>query len=67
MMNQMFTERKVSTQQKHGVIVCLSKSSETTIPADYRSIALLNAHYKILALIISNRLHPMIAELLQQS
>ena len=27
-MNQMFIERKVSAQQKHGVIVCLPKSSD---------------------------------------
>jgi len=47
--NQMFTERKVSTQQKHGVIVCLPKSSETTTPGDFRPIALLNTDYKILA------------------
>ena len=67
MMNQMFTERKVSTQKKHGVFVCLSKWSETTTPADFRPITLLNTDYKILARIIANRLHPMMAELLQQS
>jgi len=67
MMNQMFTERKVSTQQKHGLIVCLPKSSETTTPADFRPITLLKADYKILARIIANRLGPMMAEPLQQS
>ena len=35
MINQMFMERKVSAQQKHGVIVCLPKSSDPTTPADY--------------------------------
>ena len=64
MKNQMFTEKKVST---HGEIVCLPKSSETTTPADYRPIILLNTDYKILDRIIVNRLRPMMAELLQPS
>ena len=58
MMNQMFTERKVSTQQKHGLIVCLPKSSETTTHADHRLIILLNTNYNVLARIIVNRLRP---------
>ena len=49
MMNQMFMERKVSEQQKHGVIVCLPKSSNLTTPADFRPIALLNTENKIMA------------------
>jgi hypothetical protein len=53
MMNQIFTERKVSVQQKHGVIVCLPKSSDPTTPADFRSITLLNMGYKIMARIIA--------------
>ena len=65
-MNQMFTDRKVSTQQEHGVIVCLPKSSGTT-PGDFRPIALFNIDYNILARIIANRLRPIMAELLQQS
>ena len=42
MMNQMFMERNLSAQQKHGVIVCLPKSSDPTTPADFRPITLLN-------------------------
>jgi len=64
MMNQMFMERKVSAQQKHGVIVCLPKSSEPTTPADFRPITLLNTDYKIMARIITDRLRPMMEELL---
>ena len=58
MMNQMFTERKVSTYQKQRVIVCLPKSSETTTHADHRLIILLNTNYNVLARIIVNRLRP---------
>ena len=47
MMNIMFMEIKVSAQQKHGVIVCLPKSSDPTTPEDFRPITLLNTDYKI--------------------
>ena len=67
MMNQMFMERKVSAQQKHGVIVCLPRSSDPTTPADFRPITLLNTDYKIMARIIAYRLRPMIEELLHPS
>ena len=67
LMNQMFIERKVSPQQKHGVIVCLPKICEPTTLADFRPITLLNTDYKMMARIIVNRLRPIMAELLQQS
>ena len=67
LMNQMFIERKVSPQQKHGVIVCLPKICEPTTLADFRPITLLNTGYKMMARIIVNRLRPIMAELLQQS
>jgi len=37
LMNQMFMERKMSTKQKHGVIVCLPKAGglSTHQPAEY--------------------------------
>jgi len=49
------------------VIVYLPKSSETTIPGDFRPITLLNTDYTILARIIAKLLRPMMIELLQQS
>ena len=67
MMTQMFLQRNVSTQQKHGVIVCLPKSREPTTPADLRPITLLKTDNKILARIIANRLRPMMVELLHPS
>jgi len=67
LMNKMFIERKVSPQQKHGVIVCLHKICEPITLADFRPITLLNADYKMTAHINVNRLRPIMAELLQQS
>ena len=64
-MNQMFMERKVTTQKKHGVIVYLHKTSEPTTPADFRPVTLLNTDYKILARSIVYRLRLMMTELLQ--
>jgi len=60
-------ERKVSAQQKHGVIVCLPKSSDPTTPVDFRPITLLNTDYKIMARIIAYQLRPMTEELLHPS
>ena len=40
-MNQMFMERKVSAQQKRGVIVCMPKSSEQNHNGG------LSAHYPV--------------------
>jgi len=67
MMNQMFMERKVSAQQKHGVIVWLPKSSDPTTSVDFWPISLLNADYKIMARIIAYRLRSMMEELLHPS
>ena len=67
LMKQMFIERKVSPQQKHGLIVCLPKICEPTTLADFRPIALLNTDYKMMAHIIAKLLRPIMAELLQQS
>jgi len=66
MMNQMFIERKVSPQQKHGVIVCLPKICEPTTLADFRPITVLNTDYRMMARITVNRVRTTMAELLQQ-
>ena len=67
MMNQMFMDRKVSAQQKHGEIVCLLKSRDPITPADFRPITLLNTDYKIMDRTIAYRLCHMMEELLHPS
>ena len=64
MINEMFTKRNVSAQQKHGVIVCLPKSCDPTTLEVFRPITLLNTNYKIMARIIAYRLRPMMKKLL---
>jgi len=65
MMIQMFLDKKVPAQQKHGVIVCLpAQVNDPTTPADFRPIALLNTDYKIMARMIAYQLRPMMEELL---
>ena len=64
--NQMYIDGRIRAQQKHRLVVCIPKPAPT-IPADYRPITLLNTDYKILARIITNRLRPILDELLHQS
>ena len=66
-LNQMFTEGKITDRQKHGLIVCLPKVTNPTSPEDYRPITLMNADYKLLTRIIANRLRPLMTDLLQPS
>jgi len=52
----MFPHNQVSTQQKHGIVVCLPKSNGDPTPDGYRPITLLTTEYKILARIMARRL-----------
>ena len=65
-LNQMFLQRSITPQQKHGIIICLPKSNAQT-PEGYRPIALLNSDYKLLARILANRLRPVLEEHLRTS
>jgi hypothetical protein len=65
--SEMFLDKKLTTKQKHGVIVLCPKKTCPVVPADYRPTNLLNNDYKIMARIIARRLKPVIAELLNPS
>ena len=67
MFNQMYSTGIIRDQQKHGIVVCIPKTTAPKTPADYRPITLLNTDYKILARIVANRLRPILAELLHPS
>ena len=64
---QMYSTGNGSEQQKHGIVVCIPKTTAPKTPADYRPITLFNTDYKILARIIASRLRPILAELLHPS
>jgi hypothetical protein len=65
--NQMLRERKMTDQQKRGVIVCIPKHGQPLLPEDYWPITLLNTDYKILARIVENRIKPKLGEILHAS
>jgi len=44
-LNQMFLKRSIAQQQKHGIIICLSKYNAVRTPEGYRPIPLLNSDY----------------------
>ena len=67
MFNQMYSTGTKREQQKHGIVVCIPKTTAPKTPADYRPITLLNTDYKILARIVASRLRPILAELLHPS
>ena len=57
-LNQMFWDGKITSRQKHGILICLPKPRGNPTPADYRPITLLNSDYKILARMVARRLRP---------
>jgi hypothetical protein len=64
---QMFRDRKLTENQKQGVIVCIPKRERPNTPEDYKPITLLNTDYKILARLLAARIWPVISELLHPS
>jgi len=64
MFNQMYSTGNIREQQRHVITVCIPKTTAPKTPADYRPIALLNTHYKILVRIVPSRMWPIMAELL---
>ena len=66
-LDQMFLQRIITTQQKQGVRVCLLKSNAALTPEGYQPLTLLNTDYKILARILAHRLRPVLEEHLRTS
>jgi hypothetical protein len=56
LLNQMFMQQRISTKQKHGIIVCLPKNDQASTPDEYRPISLLTKDYKLFARIMASRL-----------
>jgi len=56
LLNHMFLDKHISQRQKHGILVCLPKSTSPRTPEDYRPISLLTTEYKLLARILARRL-----------
>ena len=67
LLNHMFLDKHMSRTQKHGIIVCLPKSTSPCTLEDYRPISLLTAEYKLLARILARRLRHILAGQLQNS
>ena len=61
-LNQMFWDGKITSRQKHGILICLPKPRANPTPADYRPITLLNSDYKILARMVARRLRPIMED-----
>jgi len=56
LLNQMFLHKKITPQQKHGIIICLPKSNGDRTPDGYCPISFLTKEYKRLARIMAHRL-----------
>jgi len=61
-LNQMFWDGKITSRQKHGILICLPKPRGNPTPADYCPITLLNSYYKILARMFARRLRPIMED-----
>jgi len=63
-LNCMFTNGPILTQQVQRHVVCMPKKSHPVKIGDYRPLTLLNAYYKILVRTIANRLKPVLREII---
>jgi hypothetical protein len=56
LLNHVFLDKHISRREKHGIIICLPKSSSPRTLEDYRPFSLLTTEYKLLARIYVRRL-----------
>lgn len=61
-LNDMFLNKRISVQQKKGILICLPKLPTGDTLNSYRPISLLNTEYKLLARILANRLKPVLED-----
>ena len=62
LLNETFLNKRITVQQKQGILICLPKTQQSSTPDSYRPITLLNTEYKLLARIMATRLKPILAE-----
>jgi hypothetical protein len=67
LLNHMFLNKHISPRQKHGILVCLPKSTNPRTLDDYRPISLLTTEYKLLARILARRLRHTLTDQLQKN
>ena len=56
----MFLNNQITTNQKHGILICLPKNQGSHTPDSYRPTSLLTTEYKLLARIMAQRLKPIL-------
>ena len=65
--SKLHLDDRIMEQQKHDIVVCITKTDIPTTTAIYRPITLLNTGYNIRARIIRNRLRPTLSDMLHPS
>jgi hypothetical protein len=66
-LNEMFFDGTLTTQQKQGIIMCIPKQTKMTTPEDRRPITLLNTGYKLVTRMIAQRLKPILEKNLSKT
>jgi hypothetical protein len=63
----MFIHKKITPQQKHGILICLPKPNADQTPDRYRPITLLTTEYKLLVQIMASRMRRVLQDQLSTS
>ena len=66
--NESYSEQKFSISQRQGIITCIPKEGKSKYSLkNWRQITLLNVDLKICSAAISNRLKPVLVDLISQT